>query len=570
MRKRYPSIPIAVIVLSMNAAPGLGGEARSGIVYEIFVRSFYDADGDPRRIGDLKGIAAKLDGYLNDGDPATGRDLGVDALWMMPIFPSPSYHGYDVTDHRAIHPDYGTLDDFRSLVREAHRRGVRILVDLPLNHTSDRHPWFREAIADPDSPKRAFYHIRPGAPMLPGYHPARGRGGEALSYLGLFSPSMPDLNFENREVRTETEAIAAFWLDQGADGFRLDAAKHIFGDRFTPLNDDEVRRNNAWWREFSDFVYAKKPDAILIGEVLGERSGMVAHAPGLDGLVDEPFMNDVRSLLARPAAGFVGRHRAFLDAVADARRREPAIAGRGHPFHPFDYIGSHDRSPRLGSDFEDARGKGMPMDVDTAGRLSHTILLTLGDRAILYAGDELLQRGRKWPGNPPGARNEPGDGSGIYDETLREPFPWYRSGPGPGQTAWFKPRFDRPDDGVSVEEQDHPGSVLDFVRGLTNLRAKHPALASGELRGVVADTAALMAFERSADGEGCLVLVNLTAEGATFRPQDGGAPTYAGAREVFRGDGRSGSWRDGSKVGPVVADSVEIPPRGVVVLRRAD
>src|SRR5512143_2767539 len=127
---------------------------QGAVFYEVFVRSFQDSDGDGK--GDLRGLIARLD-YLNDGDPATDRDLGVDALWLMPVFASPSYHGYDVTDYERVNPDYGTGQDLDRLLAEAHRRGLKVILDLVLNHTSDQHPWFRESASSPTSPRRDWY-----------------------------------------------------------------------------------------------------------------------------------------------------------------------------------------------------------------------------------------------------------------------------------------------------------------------------------------------------------------------------------------------------------------------------
>src|SRR5512140_3987069 len=137
-----------------GAGRALGGWAPGAVFYEVFVRSFQDANGDGN--GDLAGLIAKLD-YLNDGDPATHSDLGVDALWLMPVFTSPSYHGYDTTDYDRVNPDYGTNDDLTRLCSEAHKRGMRVIVDLVLNHTSREHPWFVDSASGPSSPRRDWY-----------------------------------------------------------------------------------------------------------------------------------------------------------------------------------------------------------------------------------------------------------------------------------------------------------------------------------------------------------------------------------------------------------------------------
>ena len=232
---------------------------QSDTVYQIFVRSFYDSDEDGT--GDIEGIVQKFDDYLNDGDPTTNEDLEVDILWLMPIFPTRSYHGYDVRDFKNINPEYGTLSDFKLLIDEAHKRGVRVILDIPFNHTSNDHPWFIEAINDPNSQYREYYFIDDtNTTRGEFWHEVTNNSGQKLSYLGLFSSFMPDLNFPNSQVsnspvKETVKEIAKFWLDLGVDGFRLDAVKHIYGDTFGQLSEDQILANNDWWREFSHFVY---------------------------------------------------------------------------------------------------------------------------------------------------------------------------------------------------------------------------------------------------------------------------------------------------------------------------
>nr|WP_268794539.1 alpha-amylase family glycosyl hydrolase [Paenibacillus sp. DMB20] len=210
-------------------------EQPSDVYYEIFVRSFYDSDGDG--IGDLKGVIEKLD-YLNDGNSETEDDLGVTGIWLMPVNPSPSYHGYDVTDYRSIHPDYGTIEDFRTLTAEAHKRGIKVIMDLVVNHTSSEHPWFKEAADDKNSEKRDWYVWAEDQGKEAAGSSAAGSGNpwhemNGTHYMGTFWSGMPDLNFDNPKVREEMKDTGKFWLEQGADGFRLDAAKHIYEDLAT-------------------------------------------------------------------------------------------------------------------------------------------------------------------------------------------------------------------------------------------------------------------------------------------------------------------------------------------------
>jgi len=561
---------IVVGIALASREPRAQRAAANNLLYQIFVRSFADGDDDPKGIGDLKGIVTRLDSHLNDGNPATDTDLEVGILWLMPIFPSPSYHGYDVTDFRSVNPDYGTIADFQALAAQAHRRGMRIIVDVPFNHTSHQHPWFRDAIENAASPTRRFFHVEADTGPRAGWHSITNASGERLRYQGVFGSHMPDLNLDNPGVRREVDAIAQFWLALGADGFRLDAAKHVYGATLDHLTEDDILKNNAWWREFSHGVYRVAPTAVLIGEVLGSRETLRRHSWGLDALLDEPFMDDVRAAVAGPNEGIVGRHRQFLDDAREVNRLayDPSLSFPDQPFQSFAFVASHDRNPRLASYLEDRKRAGMSYSVDEAYRLSLYMLLSIASHPVLYAGDEIMQRGWKWNGNRADDRQNPGDGSGIYDETLREPFPWSASGQGPGQTRWFQPRFDFANDGVSREEQAQPGRMLDLARGLTNLRTRHPGLANGDIGVIASDSNDWMVFERVSGNGRYLVLINRGMDGRDYRFHDAWFPHYRGARLIFWSDGRQRRWRDTTGDNEHIQDSVFVPPAGLVVLRQ--
>ncbi len=209
------------------------------VFYQIYPRSFADSNGDG--IGDLDGVTAHLD-YLNDG---TANSLGIDAIWLNPINPSPlDDWGYDVSDYCGIHPDLGDLAAFDRLVSEAHRRGIRVIVDLVPNHTSNQHPWFVESRASAANPKRDWYIWVPGAPDRPPNNWLSTFGGSAWKYdaatrswyLHMFLEQQPDLNFRNPEVIEAIHAVIRFWLDRGADGFRIDVIAGL-------IKDDKLRDN---------------------------------------------------------------------------------------------------------------------------------------------------------------------------------------------------------------------------------------------------------------------------------------------------------------------------------------
>ncbi|MHB1560841.1 MAG: alpha-amylase family glycosyl hydrolase, partial [Isosphaeraceae bacterium] len=484
------------------------------------------------------------------------------------------------TDYRAVNQEYGTLQDLDDLIAEAHRRGVRILLDIPFNHTSDRHPWFRQAVEDPASRFRKFYHFADiDRPAPPGsWHIATDSRGKKVRHMGLFSPSMPDLDFRNPEVRREVEQIAQFWLDRGVDGFRLDAAKHVFGDTFGRLPEADILRNNEWWREFSDSVYRRNAGAVLVGEVLGDREQLRRHAYGLDGLVDAPFLHDARSRIASPGTGLVVRWKEEVGSCRDVNRaahQGPGSLPRADLFQPFVFLSSHDENPRLASYLGEKKSRGMQPSVDEAYRLGMYILTSIGRYPILYYGDELMQPGFKWNGNPPDAQ-PPGDGSRLYDETLREPFPWHAAGDDPAvgdgdmQTSWSSrlPIFDRPGDGVSVEEQDRPGQMLRLVRALTNLRTEHPDYANGDVGEIPTDSTDWLVFEKVGGRSRYLVLINTTDTGKDYRFQASWLSRYQGAELIFWSDGRGKSWKDETTGGKRIEAQAFVPPYGMVVLRQ--
>src|SRR3954471_3801337 len=210
---------------------------QGGVCYEIFVRSFFDSDSDG--IGDFAGLTRKLD-YVNDGNPRSTKSLGAKCIWLMPIDASPSYHGYDVKNYYRVNPEYGSGADFKRLVAAAHARGIRVLVDLVLNHASSEHPYFKEALHDPASPHRSWFRFSPSAPA------ERGPWGQQVwhksperdeYYYGIFTHEMPDLNYENPEVRAEAARVGKFWLTElGVDGFRLDAVPYLVEEGTTVSN----------------------------------------------------------------------------------------------------------------------------------------------------------------------------------------------------------------------------------------------------------------------------------------------------------------------------------------------
>jgi glycosidase len=504
---------------------------KGAVVYQVYVRSFADSDGDG--IGDLPGLVAHLDA-LNDGDPASGRSLGVDALWLMPIFPSPSPHGYDVTDFDHVNPPYGTDADLQRLLAEAHRRGMKVILDLPLNHTSDQHPWFVDSASGPASPRRDWYEwseVDPGwrQPWDLSTHAWHPRGG--AFYYGLYGGWMPDLNYRTPAVREELKAVAARWLARGVDGFRLDALRYLVetgrgrGQVSTP-------ETHALVKELAASIHAARPDALLVGEVWSIAEEIADYyGDGKDEL-DLAFDFPLADAFVSGVNG--GRADGIAGALRAARRAYPAGA-QDAPF-----LANHDQlriATRLGND---------PAKL----RLAAALLLTVPGTAFVYQGEELGQE----------------NGPGGDDREKRTPLPWTGTPPGFGFTAgqpWFHFGPGAAAANVAAEEGD-PRSLRAWYRTLVAARHRSPALSRGELTLLDAPGAprAALAFLRQDTGKpgGTVLVVHnlgdasadtgvLAAPGEHAEPLIG--PAQGEARLVREGEG----WR------------ATLPPRGSAAWR---
>ena len=232
------------------------GNAR--VYYQIFVGSFSDSNGDG--LGDLRGIINRFD-YLNDGDPNSGMSLGIEGIWLSPIFTSPTYHKYDCNDYYEIDPKFGTMEDLKELVELCHGRGVQIILDLVVNHTSTRHVWFQKFLTahqnyDESDPYYDFYTWGTGSQPGRSFHKL---GNTSHFYEGNFSNEMPELNYDNPNVRQAMVDVAKFYLDLGVDGFRFDAAKYIYYG--------EAERNTDFWDWYMAQLRSIKPDVYSVAEV---------------------------------------------------------------------------------------------------------------------------------------------------------------------------------------------------------------------------------------------------------------------------------------------------------------
>lgn len=452
--------------------------------YEIFVRSFMDSDGDG--IGDFQGLISRLD-YLNDGVPGEGGDLGVTCIWLMPIMPSPSYHGYDVTDYQAIHPDYGTTGDFIQFMEEARTRNFRVIIDLPINHTSSQHPWFQDATTNPESAFRDWYIFSDENPGYIGpwgqqvWHPVPG--GDEF-YYGIFDSGMPDLDFENPDVNEEIRRITEFWLtEMGVDGFRMDAIKHVIEDG--PIQEN-APATMAWLEDYSAFVRTVKPDAYTVGEVNG--AGTDGLLPYYPDTLDHFFQFQLAQEMVN-TSNFASVHR--LASVLE-RTYETLPDQRWGTF-----LTNHDQ-PRYASQVGEDPAK---------LRVGAMMLLTFPGTPYIYYGEEIGM-----PGEKP-------------DPNIRTPMQWSGESGGGFTTGTPYTAMQPGWEELNVAAQaDDPESVLAIYREWSQLREVHPALRTGSFILMESEDTSVIAFVRQHEEETLMVFINAGSdptEDLTFTAPEG-------------------------------------------------
>ncbi|MHA7128251.1 alpha-amylase family glycosyl hydrolase [Algoriphagus namhaensis] len=453
----------------------------AGVTYEIFVQSFYDSNGDG--IGDFNGVTEKLD-YVDE--------LGANGIWFMPIMPSPTYHKYDVTDYKAVHPDYGTMEDFKKLLEEAHQRDIKIVIDMIINHTSNQHPWFLEAKKCRDNPYRDYYVwaqkdtiadylekkvITLDSDNITQWHDP-GQGEDF--YYGFFWGGMPDLNFDNPKVREEIYEIGRFWLEEiGVDGFRLDAAKHIFPD-------DRPLDNHDFWKEFRTKMEEIKPDVYLVGEVYDKKEIVAPYLPGLPALFNFDFHYTLlEAMTTQDGMLLAEKQKEILDFYQDIT---PS-------FIDATFLSNHDQ-PRILND----------LNSDPAMyKQASAILFTMPGAPYLYYGEEIGMLGLK------------------PDEHIREPFLWDESSKDLGRATWIQPKYSMDSTVTPLAlQRDNPESYFNHYKGLIALRNQTPALAIGSLDLFEKSyPATVMAYTRTAENQTLAVFHQLGKEKVSFDLPEG-------------------------------------------------
>lgn len=512
---------------------------QKAVFYQIYPRSFADGNGDG--IGDLAGIRSRLD-YL--------KDLGIDAIWLSPHYPSPMCDcGYDVADYTDVAPEYGTLDEFNRFLDEAHQRGIRVILDLVLNHTSDQHPWFLESRSNLDNPKRDWYIWKKGKDGLPPNDWSATFGGPAWQldpltmeyYYHFFFKGQPDLNWQNPEVKEAMWNVVRFWFRMGVDGFRLDAVGTVFEDErwldnrlpytvddmhglskaaSTPAEHRQVHRK--WMRLFQQQVDQPGVHKLMkelrnvVNEfddrvLVGETEDIAFYGSGNDEL--------------HLSFNFPLMHTRLITPAWVRANQETRLAALPRGAWPCNTLGNHDSS-RMISSFGDGIHNRELAEVNLA------MLLFIKGTPFLYNGEEIgmtdfllsevsqlrdplsnqifdleikagtdlqqavaiaARRGRDICRTPMQWKNAPQAGFCPPDAS-----PWLPVNPNYAQ-------------GINVEQQlAAPGSLLNAYRRLLAVRKQNPALQVGEYEPLLPRSRSVLAFTRISPRQTCLIVINYT------------------------------------------------------------
>lgn len=446
------------------------------VFYEIFTGSFSDSNGDG--VGDLRGLIKRLD-YLNDGDPASGRSLGIEGIWLTPIFKSPSYHKYDVTDYYTVDEQFGTTEDLQELIAACHARNIKLILDLPLNHTGDQNRWFSKfkfahQTGNTEDEYYDFYSyvtVEDGGKGPNGY---RQLANTADWYECNFDGSMPELNFDNEAVRMEMVNVAKYYLDMGVDGFRFDAAKYVyFGDN---------QRSGAFWDWYLARLKAIKPDLYTVAEVWDADAVTDVYYSALNCF--DFTTSQTSGLIATTAQhGKVYAYTSYVETYLDrihAIRADSMIV-------PF--IANHDTD----------RAAGYLTVASGNMKVAANLYLLSSGSPFLYYGEELGMRGSRGGANTDANRRLAmlwGDG-----DTVKDPV---------GTTYDASKQID-----TTVADQiASRGSLYTYYKQLLLIRAAHPAIARGDYTALEVPGTKLGGFVADWNGERVLVLHNTTLSSA--------------------------------------------------------
>ena len=478
-----------------------------GVAYEIFVQSFFDSNADG--IGDLNGLRQKLD-YLSD--------LGITLIWLMPIHPAKTYHKYDVEDYLNIHPDYGTMEDFRCLIHECHQRGILVILDLVANHTSYDHPWFRQAQSSSTNAYRDYYvwadservkalgyqafdtadknlaglwhQVGPESEhfdweefdkkLKTNVHVRRRSISETILdqrtisktniYYAIFDPRMPDLNYNCERLQEEICRIGRTWLELGVDGFRLDAAKYFY-------KPSHLKSNLSWWKKFRQDMLRINPSVYLIGEVWDSSIRIAPYLRSLDSVFNFQLAEMLVACLLNEGNGsaMLTSYTRIVNTYIKESEREEVIDAI--------FLSNHDQN-RIMSVVNNHLPK---------AKLAAALLLTLPGLPFVYYGEEIGMLGTT-----------------PHDKYRREPFFWSSTNKH-GQTTWLEPKYTKTSNGcIPLDEQlNKPDSLVNHYKKFIHLRCQSDVLLFGVLKPISTRIRSLCLFERVYGNQSMFIAHNL-------------------------------------------------------------
>ncbi|MCR5400939.1 MAG: alpha-amylase [Treponema sp.] len=493
-----------------------------GVYYSLFVRAFADGDGDG--IGDFKGLIKKLD-YLNDGDDLTTDDLGITGLWLLPIFESPSYHGYDVDDYYAVNHEYGTMEDFEKFLAECKKRGISVIIDMTCNHSSIYNDWFKQS-KDSSSPYRNWYRwindldfvdngglynrsqkgLAGNIWVIDLTNPVMGPDGQALKdrkgqtvmnyYAGLFSTGMPDYNLDEPAVRSEFKKVFKFWMDKGVDGFRFDAAGHAYNVAEVKPGSETITKSIAFWKEMNDYLVSLNPDTYSVCEVWEPTAIRARYMAG----IPSNFHFDLGTLISQ----IINNQEANEDMNVPVDPDVNTYNGFARSLEGFYNLYKENNPNYIDAPFlsnhDQARSAASLQNKPAKIKMAADMYILAEGLPFIYYGEEIAMK------------------SGSDDPSKRTPMVWAKDGKDKFTSKWNdSPMYERSNlynrKTVSVKEQEKdPESILNHYKRIIRVKTAHPALFKGRLKAFNLKSPVLESYFMESEEESAFVVHNVSSK----------------------------------------------------------
>lgn len=493
--------------------------------YQIFLSSFYDSNGDGA--GDFNGLTQKLD-YLNNGK---GGGLGITGIWLCPIMSSPSYHKFDCSDYFNVDSSFGTLSDFKKLVSECHKRGIKIIIDFEANHSSSSNPWFESAEntleTNPDKPADnkylGYYNFVKGTPPTSHYTKV---GNTSWYYESEFVSSMPDLNLDNKDLRSELSKSAKFWLNMGVDGFRLDAVQYFYGNQ----DGFDIDKNVSFLNWFTDTCKTVNPNTYIVGEVWNDASSISQYYKSkADSFFNFPFAQQSGTIISTANNDGSNYYYNAQNFANEMKNWQDKILSQNKNAIDAPFISNHDMN-RPADYFSDTAKLKMAAGMN----------LMMSGNAFVYYGEELGMTG-----------------SGK-DESKRGPMYWSsdnKKGMTAGPAGMDMPVHRYPAEDVQIKDKN---SVLNYYRNAIKLRNEFPEIERGTISIIngISDTS-VCAVKKTYNGSNIIVVYNISdsQKSLTLSKKDNGYTKIAGYLTT-----------DGKPVA-LSGENLSMPPMSIAVLK---